>query len=92
VNESEQSVCQLQMIFSGRCFFARGCLVQKPFLNEGRIFAFIVILSPTKSGEESSGSLQDIVDKSVIVIFRESWILHFVQNDRQSNTASDYWR
>jgi len=43
---------------------------------------FLVILSPTKSGEESREVTQRLSNKSIIVLLEKNWILHFVQNDR----------
>jgi len=46
---------------------------------------FLVILSPTKSGEESREVTQRLSNKSIIVPLEKNWILHFVQNDRREN-------
>jgi len=42
----------------------------------------LVILSLTTSGEESREVTQRLSNKSIIVLLKKYWILHFVQNDR----------
>ena len=41
-----------------------------------------VILSPTQSGEESRVFCKVLLCQINIEVFREDWILHFVQNDK----------